>query len=507
MLVEEDLLRTIPAVQQQDNQTRVARIAVSVLSVATVCVALLLVERSGAPGTVERGSTTGFVTTTVTNDSNTQAANSGDPRREPWWDQPIELRDMPEIWTYPNPVTAREDGCYITTTRTGEDKPGAMPTGVTPPSTTPALEKPVGTIERGEPCGPGSMRWRYRTGDVVSSSAAFYDGAAVIGSRDGTLYALDLLDGHKRWANEGHGGIDVIPHVEETTVYFGTKQGHLLAADVRDGATLWRIKNDSNGIFQSSPTTHEELLISGGGGNRVRAWKKTTGEKVWEYNTDLWVQSSAAVRNGVVYIGSDDGWLHAVDARNGELKWRFAATLPEDPNIRPVVTGDPKITPDGHRSNVLSTPRFYKNMVFITSIRGVVYGINADTGEAVWQHVGERAVTDTTISEDGVVYVHTDAAILRAYDATTGRVLWAAKTGTNKNAWNGPYQTGSAAVVYGEEVIIGGRDGDITAYDRRTGRYLWSFRTGLWIQSTPKILGDVLVVGSNDGWVYAINLA
>jgi outer membrane protein assembly factor BamB len=350
------------------------------------------------------------------------------------------------------------------------------------------------------------MRWRYRTGDVVSSSAAFHDGAAVIGSRDGVLYSLNLTDGEARWRNEGHSEIDVIPHIEEDVVYFGTGQGHLLAADVRTGETLWRLSDDGNIVFHSSPTTHRELVVSGGGGNRLRAWNKTTREKVWEYNPEMWVQSSVAIRGEVAYVGSDDGWLHAVDVRTGKLKWKFAAELPDPPNLQPGTTGDPVITPSGHRSNVLSTPRFYKNMVFITSIRGVVYGVNADSGEEVWRHLGERIVTDTTVSNDGVVYTHSDAAILRAYDARTGRVLWANKTGTNKNVWNGPYQTGSAAVIHGDELIIGGRDGDITSYNRLTGRYIWSFRTGLWTQSTPKIYGDVLVIGSNDGWVYAINL-
>ena len=495
------------------------RVALAVLSVSIVSVIALTVERrwhhSNEYDAANRSANTNSSTSTGVDGTlnqgvpSTEDAASNPPvdgAREAWWERAVDLRAMPEVWDAPNLVQARADGCYVTETRTAEDAPRGTPSSVTPPSTAPAMENPAGSIERGRDCGRGSMRWRYRTGDVVSSSAAFYNDAAVIGSRDGVLYALNLRDGETRWKSEGHGGIDVIPHVKDDVVYFGTGQGQLVAVHAQTGADVWRVQNDGPGIFQSSPTTYETLLVSGGGGNRLRGFKKSTGEKVWEYRTDLWVQSSAAVRNGVAYIGSDDGWLHAVDAKTGKLRWRFAAALPGTFEEQSSTTVDLKITPDGHRSNVLSTPRFYKNLVFITSVGGVVYGVNADTGEEVWRHVGERSVSDTTVSEDGVVYVHTDAAILRAYEASTGRVLWASRTGTNKNVWSGPYQTASAAVIHGDEVIIGGRDGDITSYDRRTGRYLWSFRTGLWIQSTPKIQGDVLIVGSNDGWVYALNL-
>ena len=489
-----------------NNHTRqayIARASLGVFAVSLVGVVVLAVERSQHDEVRAH--------TTSTQPSGTTSAvpaeqDLAEMKQESWQDYTVEIGAMPAVWPLPNQVAARADGCYITDTRTGVDAPQAMPNGVVPPSTTPALDKPVGTIERGPDCGRGSMRWRYRTGDVVSSSAALHDGAAVIGSRDGVLYALNLTDGEARWKNEGHSAIDVIPHIEGDVVYFGTGQGHLLAADVRTGKTLRRFDNEEPLVFQSSPTTYQELLVSGGGGNRLRAWNKTTGKQVWEYNPALWVQSSVVIRNGVAYIGSDDGWLHAVDARTGKLKWKFAAELPDDPNLQPSTTVDLSITPDGHRSNVLSTPRFYKNMAYITSIRGVVYGVNADSGEEVWRHFGERAVTDTTVSADGVVYAHSDGAVLRAYDALTGRVLWITKTGTSKNLWSGSYQTGSAAAIHGDTVIVGGRDGDITAYNRRTGQYIWSFRTGLWVQSTPKIYGDVLIVGSNDGWVYAINL-
>src|SRR6185312_16375226 len=43
----------------------------------------------------------------------------------------------------------------------------------------------------------------------------------------------------------------------------------------------------------------------------------------WKFHTDGSVFSSPAVVNGVVYIGSGDGNLYAVDQGTGALKWKF----------------------------------------------------------------------------------------------------------------------------------------------------------------------------------------
>ena len=180
--------------------------------------------------------------------------------------------------------------------------------------------------------------------------------------------------------------------------------------------------------------------------------------------------------------------------------------MPGTPDEELAVASDPKITPDGHRSNILSTPRFQDKLVFITSIAGMIYAVNAETGKEVWSFLGERIVTDTKVS-NGVLYTHSDLGVLRAFDAGTGRVLWGARTGTSQNHWPGPYQTASAPDVYAEQVIVGGTDGDVSSFDSTTGTIKWSFRTGDWVMSSPRVSGDTVFVGSNDGWIYALNLA
>ena len=52
----------------------------------------------------------------------------------------------------------------------------------------------------------------------------------------------------------------------------------------------------------------------------------TLSELVWKFKTDVrnvWFGSSPAIADGVVYVGSEDGRLYALDARTGQEKWRF----------------------------------------------------------------------------------------------------------------------------------------------------------------------------------------
>ena len=67
--------------------------------------------------------------------------------------------------------------------------------------------------------------------------------------------------------------------------------------------------------------------------------------------------SSPAVVNGVVYVGSDDHSLHAVDAATGKVKWKY---------------------PTGGK--VQSSPLVLDGLVYFGSRDSNVYALDAGTG-------------------------------------------------------------------------------------------------------------------------------
>ena len=109
------------------------------------------------------------------------------------------------------------------------------------------------------------------------------------------------------------------------------------------------------------------------------------GTAVSRFSTGYWVSPSAAVEDGVVYVGSVDDHLYAVDALTGQEKWRFR-------------TG----------SWVLSSPSVVDNIVYVGSVDNNLYAVDAQTGEMKWRFNTRDAIFSSPTVADGVVYIGSD---------------------------------------------------------------------------------------------------
>ncbi len=76
----------------------------------------------------------------------------------------------------------------------------------------------------------------------------------------------------------------------------------------------------------------------------------------WRYTTGLNVFSSPAVANEVVYVGSEDGHLYALNAKTGAKLWSYATNF------------------------VDSSPAVANGVVYFGSTDDNVYALNASTG-------------------------------------------------------------------------------------------------------------------------------
>ena len=104
-------------------------------------------------------------------------------------------------------------------------------------------------------------------------------------------------------------------------------------------------------------------------------------ELAWKFKTDGMVNSSPAVADGVVYVGSWDGRLYALDAETGQEKWRFKT--------------------DGQ---VYSSPAVAGGMVYIGSLDGRLYALDAETGQEKWSFKTGSPVPSSPAVAGGVVY-------------------------------------------------------------------------------------------------------
>jgi len=192
----------------------------------------------------------------------------------------------------------------------------------------------------------------------------------------------------------------------------------------------------------------------------------------WTYATGGYVWSSPAVANGVVYVGSYDGNIYALDARTGVKLWSYQTDSHED----------------------FSSLTVGNEVVYVSTDH--VYALNAKTGALLWSYATGGFVLSSPALANGVVYVGSDDYNVYALNAKTGAKLWSYATGS--------YVDSSPTVANGV-VYVGSRDYNVYGLNASTGAKLWSYKTANEVYSSPAVANGVVYVGSNDYNVYGLN--
>jgi outer membrane protein assembly factor BamB len=247
-----------------------------------------------------------------------------------------------------------------------------------------------------------------------------------------------------------------------------------------------------------------------------------TCEPLWTAATGGGVDSSPAVVDGIVYVGS-----YAVSDANRVYAFSAAGTTG--------CTGSPKTckplwtAPLGE--GVSSSPAVADGVVYIGSDAadhaGKLYAFSAagttgcsgtpKTCAPLWTATTGGDVESSPAVANGVVYVGSHDGELYAYDAagTTGcsgspktwEPLWTATAGN--------YVQSSPAVANGV-VYVGSEDHSVYAFDAagmtgcsgspKTCAPLWTAATGSFVYSSPAVANGIVYVGSYDGKLYAFGL-
>jgi eukaryotic-like serine/threonine-protein kinase len=114
------------------------------------------------------------------------------------------------------------------------------------------------------------------------------------------------------------------PVVVDGVVYFADNIGHIIALRATDGTQLWQ--HDATGVFTRPMTVVNGLVIDDSG--PVYALRASDGNQVWLRSLAGSGEFSGAgppevVGEGVVFVGSDDGSVQAIQVNDGESLWRY----------------------------------------------------------------------------------------------------------------------------------------------------------------------------------------
>ncbi|WP_326791860.1 serine/threonine-protein kinase [Streptomyces sp. NBC_00841] len=327
------------------------------------------------------------------------------------------------------------------------------------------------------------LRWRYATGDAVTSSPAVVDGGVYIGSTDGSVYALHVTTGKKKWAYATGDKVEGMPAVVDGLVYIGSTDGSVYALDAATGERKWAYATGDK--FEAAPTAVDGMVYIAGN-NSVTALNAATGNEKWAVSCDSGLESPAVV-DGVVYIAGYNS-VTALNAATGNEKWvRRASDWGFDRK------DEWDNTPEDWR---FTPPTVADGVVYIGSSKRV-YALDAVTGKKRWAFDTGGTVEGTPTVTDKVVYVGCSSKRVYALDAVTGKKRWAFDTGGT---------VGGTPTVADGVVYIGSFDHNVYALDAVTGNKKWSYATGGRVRSSPAVVDGVVYVGSQDHNVYALDV-
>ena len=225
------------------------------------------------------------------------------------------------------------------------------------------------------------------------------------------------------------------------------------------------------------------LVFIGADDGRLHALDARSGAQHWIYTADGPFRSGSTVAGERLYVTSDDGVLHCLGARDAKVLWRIRVN--RDRAVRLPAT-DPKSKYDVHGAAV----RLVRDTVFVGTHEGRVLALEAGDGRPRWTFsTGDRIVA-TPFFADGQVLVGSFDGKVYALDAATGVLRW---------AFNAKAPVTSTPTRVGDVVVVGSRAYDIWGLDAATGRPRWNHYVWFsWIESSPAIAGRAAYVGSSD---------
>jgi outer membrane protein assembly factor BamB len=281
---------------------------------------------------------------------------------------------------------------------------------------------------------------------------------------------------------------------------------------------LWKVETKSS--VDATAAIADGVVYIGTMDGQFFALRLSDGSELWKYANPAGdaIQSSACVGPTFVYYGDAAGTFRALERKTGNLGWEFKA-----------------------EAEIISSPVLVDGRVVFGSYDGFLYCLDSTTGAQRWRFQtsgpvhcsptlinGQAAVAgcdgfvrlvsiadgnQTHALELGGNIASTPAAAENSlFFGTMGNQVVRIDTAKMQTVWEyeNPKQQfpffGSPALTL-DLVLIGGRDKLLHAIERRTGKGRWTFRTKGRVDSPPVVVGARAYFGSDDGSVYGVDIA
>ena len=322
---------------------------------------------------------------------------------------------------------------------------------------------------------PYRQLWKIDAHDTLEFPPTVGYGRVYLAQQKGLFFALDAETGKVDWRKSLDRCAASAPTIGKGVVYQSYMHpvvcaqgqagadGFVVAWDADTGRERWRYKTAP---VESSPLLRGKRLFFGAWDNGVHAINANTGRRIWRFQADNEVNTSAAYWRGRIFIGSDGGSLYALSAKTGKQLWSAQSQ-----------------SRFGSREFWYATPTVAYGRVYIGNTDGTMYVFGAKSGKLLWARPLGTYIYGAAAVHKRKVFVGTYDGKFYALDAATGDVRWqinangavhAAPTVMNGLVY---YAICSSCGDAASRFVARGPDASY-AVRARDGKRVWRFRAG-----------------------------
>jgi outer membrane protein assembly factor BamB len=271
------------------------------------------------------------------------------------------------------------------------------------------------------------------------------DGQLIVGDYINILHSLNPATGQENWNFSEATDRYVGSVLTASGSIFAPNAAHVLYALNSNGTKKWSFTTE--GPLWAQPVTSPDCdcIYVPSMDHHVYAVNVETGEQEWQSEKlgGSIVGTPALSADGILYVGTFNNEIVALQAADGEILWRVA-------------TGD----------WVWGGPVLQGERLFFGDLSGKIYAVDAKTGAIIWQQQPGGTITESPLVTEDAVYVTTETGNIFALDLD-GKILWT-KTITGK--------LNASPVKAGDLILIAATKSDalIYAFDS-DGTQVWTF--------------------------------
>ncbi|MGC1121110.1 MAG: PQQ-binding-like beta-propeller repeat protein [Candidatus Methanofastidiosia archaeon] len=246
----------------------------------------------------------------------------------------------------------------------------------------------------------------------------------------------------------------------------------LICFDMDSESVLW--ESNMEGGINSNPLVYCGRVFTAGGWcpwmehtdekeeKKVICFDQFTGEVLWKYSTNGKVCHSPSISDSVLYVGSDDGCIYALDVDTGKLIWkRDTGSRVQDSLVISedyvIASSDLLYCLDKRNGDIVwrsqracrSSPVVAYDLIFCTDETGV-YALNKE-GNIVWENPLSCIITSSLVADEKL-FLWSITGTLYALNVFTGNEVWHYDTGLYSET-HPNYSRGTLAISEGILVL------------------------------------------------------